>query len=76
LILSALLSAAGYVGSSKQQTAEVVEAIRIGTGVIPAVILLIGIILLVMVPINHQRELEIQAAIEEKHSSHPDIIDI
>ena len=73
LILSALLSAAGYVGSSKQQTAEVVQAIRIGTGVIPAVILLIGIILLAMVPINHKRELEIQAAIEAKHSAQPDM---
>jgi GPH family glycoside/pentoside/hexuronide:cation symporter len=75
LILSALLSAAGYVGTSKQQTAEVVQAIRIGTGVIPAVILIIGIILLAMVPINHKRELEIQAAIEAKHSTKPDTVE-
>ena len=68
LILSALLSAAGYIGDTKHQTAEVVQAIRYGTGLIPAVILIIGIILLAMVPINHKRELEIQAAIEEKHS--------
>ena len=67
LILSVLLSAAGYVGDTKHQTAEVVQAIRYGTGLIPAVILLIGIILLAMVPINHKRELEIQAAIEGKH---------
>jgi Na+/melibiose symporter-like transporter len=45
----------------------VVQAIRYGTGLIPAVIIIIGIILLAMVPINHKRELEIQAAIEEKH---------
>ena len=67
LVLSALLSAAGYVGETKHQTAEVVQAIRYGTGLIPAVILLIGIILLANFPINHQRELEIQTAIEEKH---------
>jgi len=67
LILSALLSAAGYVGTSKHQTAEVVQAIRFGTGLIPALILLVGIILLALLPLNHKRELEIQAAIEAKH---------
>ena len=67
LILSVLLSAAGYIGDTKHQTAEVVQAIRFGTGLIPAVILIIGVILLAMVPINHKRELEIQVAIEAKH---------
>lgn len=67
LILSTLLSASGYVGGSKSQTAEVVQAIRFGTGIIPATILLIGIFLLILLPINHKKELEIQAAIEEKH---------
>ena len=71
LVLSAVLSAAGYVGESKHQTAEVVQAIRYGTGIIPAVILLVGIFLLILVPINHKRELEIQAAIEVKHGGHP-----
>ena len=71
LILSVLLSAAGYIGETKHQTAEVVQAIRYGTGLIPALIIIIGIILLAMVPINHKRELEIQAAIEAKHGSHP-----
>jgi GPH family glycoside/pentoside/hexuronide:cation symporter len=67
LILSTLLSMAGYIGETKHQTAEVVQAIRFGTGLIPAAILLVGIILLARLPIHHQRELEIQAAIEEKH---------
>lgn len=67
LILSALLSAAGYIGETKHQTAEVVQAIRYGTGLIPAVIIIIGIILLAMLPINHKRELEIQAAMEAMH---------
>jgi len=74
LILSALISAAGYVGSSKSQSAEVVQAIRFGAGLIPAVILLIGIILLILLPINHKKELEIQAAIEEKHGKKLDVI--
>jgi glycoside/pentoside/hexuronide:cation symporter, GPH family len=73
LILSVLLSAAGYIGNTKHQTAEVVQAIRYGTGLIPAVILIIGIILLAMVPINHKRELEIQAAIEAKHDHNPEL---
>jgi Na+/melibiose symporter-like transporter len=67
LILSALLSAEGYVGESKSQTAEVVRAIRIGTGIVPAALLLVGIALLTQLPINHNRELEIQAIIEERH---------
>jgi Na+/melibiose symporter-like transporter len=74
LILSALLSAAGYVGESKSQTAEVVRAIRLGTGIIPAAILLAGIALLILLPINHKRELEIQTAIEAKHGTGPDTV--
>jgi Na+/melibiose symporter-like transporter len=68
LILSALLSAAGYIGETKSQTAEVVRAIRFGTGLIPALILLVGIVLLAKLPIDHQREREIQTVIQEKHS--------
>jgi len=67
LILSSLMSAAGYAGESKEQTAEVVRAIRLGTGIIPAVILLIGILILSRLPIDNKREKEIQAAIEAKH---------
>jgi len=71
LILSALLSASGYIGESKSQAAEVVWAIRFGTGIIPAFIILIGIFLLFRFPINHKKESEIQAAIEAKHGMHP-----
>lgn len=69
VILSSLMSAAGYVGETKEQTAEVVRAIRLGTGIIPAIILLAGIIVLSRIPINFKREKEIQAAIEAKHGS-------
>ncbi len=72
LILSALLSSAGYIGNVKQQSAEVVRAIRFGTGLIPAIFLAAGILLLVFLPIDHKRELEIQAAIEAKHVKQPE----
>jgi GPH family glycoside/pentoside/hexuronide:cation symporter len=68
LILSMMLSAAGYIGDSKSQSAEVVSAIRYGTGIIVSLVILIGIFLLFRLPINHKKELEIQAAIEAKHS--------
>ena len=68
LILSALLTAAGYAGSVKQQTPEVVRAIRLGTGIIPALILLTGILIFYTLPINHKRELEIQKAMESIHA--------
>jgi Na+/melibiose symporter-like transporter len=71
LVLSALLSASGYIGETKHQTAEVVQAIRLGTGLVPALILVVGIILLAKLPLDHKRELEIQAAIEEKHGQKP-----
>ncbi len=67
LILSTLLSMSGYVGETKHQTAEVVQAIRYGTGLIPAAIMVIGIFLLTKLPIDHNRELEIQAEIEAIH---------
>ena len=69
LILSTLLSAAGYIGDTKHQTAEVVQAIRFGTGLIPALVLAVGIFLLIKFPINHKQELEIRAAMEEKHGT-------
>ena len=76
LILSTLLSAAGYVGESKSQTAEVVQSIRLGTGIIPAAFLFVGIVLLILLPINHKKELEIQAAIQEKHGKKPDTVNL
>lgn len=75
LILSALMSAAGYVGETKHQTIEVVRAIRIGTGIIPGVLLLIGIIFIICIPISHKREQEIQLAIEAKHQDNNEIMD-
>lgn len=72
VILSSLMSAAGYVGESKEQSAEVVRAIRLGTGIIPAGILLAGILILSRIPINHKREKEIEAAIDDKHGSKSD----
>lgn len=69
VILSSLMSVAGYVGESKEQTAEVVRAIRLGTGIIPALILLAGILVLSRVPIGNERQKEIEAAIEVRHGA-------
>ncbi|MGL1891396.1 MAG: MFS transporter [Spirochaetaceae bacterium] len=70
LILSTLLSATGYDGTVKVQAPEVVQAIRIGTGFVPAAILTVGIILLACVPLGLKREREIQKGINEKHAAH------
>lgn len=67
LIMSSLMSVSGYDGSLKVQTAEATQAIRYGTGLIPALILLAGILVLTRLPINKQKEQEIQDEIEAKH---------
>jgi GPH family glycoside/pentoside/hexuronide:cation symporter len=69
LILSWMLTISGYVGESKHQTAEVVQSIRMGVGLVPAIILLIGIVLVSQLPLNHERELEIEQAITRKHGA-------
>jgi Na+/melibiose symporter-like transporter len=67
LILSTLLEVTNYDGAVKQQSAEVVNAIRVGTGIIPASILLVGLILLMFVPFGFKREKEITQHVKEKH---------
>ncbi len=68
--MSILMTSAGYVGAVKEQTPEVVQAIRLGTGLLPGLILLLGVIIIFKLPINHKREKEIQLLVEEKHHSH------
>ena len=75
LILGLLLDVAGYDGAVQHQNPQVVSAIRFGAGLIPAIILVIGIILLRLLPIDHNREKEIQEAIEEKHGITVDIVE-
>ncbi|NSW52416.1 MAG: MFS transporter [Anaerolineae bacterium] len=67
LILSTLLEVTNYNGAVKHQTAEVVNAIRLGTGIIPAAILLVGLIVLMFVPFGFQREHEITKHVQERH---------
>ena len=69
LILSWMLTVSGYVGEVKHQTAEVIQSIRIGVGLVPSIILMIGIFLIILLPLDHKRELEIEAAISRKHSA-------
>lgn len=66
-ILSMMMEATGYIGDVKEQTAEVVTAIRMGTGLVPAVMLIIGIIVISRIPIDFAREKEIQQIMEAKH---------
>jgi GPH family glycoside/pentoside/hexuronide:cation symporter len=72
LILSSLLEATNYNGAVKQQTAEVANAIRVGTGIIPAMILLVGLIVLMYVPFGFNREKEITQLVQEKHGTEDD----
>lgn len=74
LIMSTMLSATGYVGGQKHQTAEVAQAIRVATGIIPAVILLAGLGLLMLMPISFAREKEIQQLINEKHTGEAEAV--
>lgn len=71
LILSWMLTSAGYIGGSKSQTAEVLQAIRVGVGLVPAIILLVGIVLIARLPLDKKREQEIEAAMYEIHGDSP-----
>lgn len=75
LILSTLMTATGYDGSVTEQTAEVVQAIRIGTGIIPALLLIVGVVIISKIPIGHAREKEIQASIEAIHGKKNEIVE-
>lgn len=66
LVLSGLLALAGY-SASDPHAPQTIQAIRIGAGLIPALLLLGGILLLIRLPITKQREAEIQAEVEAKH---------
>ncbi len=68
LILSFLTSRAGYISDQKAQSYEVMQAIRIGNGLIPAIILLIGLIIFLKFPIDKKREKEIQHFVEDTHN--------
>lgn len=68
LILSVLLDMSGYDGTIKLQTEAVQNAIRLGTGIIPALILILGLIVFSFLPFGFEREKEIQRIIKEKHN--------
>jgi len=67
LILSVLLDRTGYDGSVQLQTEAVNNAIRLGTGIIPAILLTLGLITFSLIPFGLKREKEIQNLIKEKH---------
>lgn len=68
LILGYLLDASGYIGGQKIQSESVVSAIRYGTGIIPAAILLVGLVVLRLLPLDRNKENNIQNKTIEKHN--------
>jgi len=69
LIIGAFLSSSGYDGAVKVQAPEVVNAIRLSTGLIPAVLLLVGIIVLSFMPLGKKQEDQLKDAIEDRRKS-------
>ena len=72
LIMGAFLSKAGYDGSVKAQTLEVVQAIRTAVGLIPSIILIVGILLLLKFPFGKKEEEMIHQQIVAKHQTDRD----
>ncbi len=68
LILSFLMEQTGYISEQKAQSFEVMQAIRFGNGLIPAIILLIGLLVFLKFPIDKKREKEIQQFVEDTHN--------
>lgn len=66
-----ILSAFGYNGTSKVQTAAAQWGIRLATGIMPAVLLLIGIFFLSKYPIDKKTEEWVEAETLKKHGADP-----
>lgn len=73
LLLGTILDITGYDGAIKEQSAEVVKAIRIGVGIIPAIILLIGILVMLKFPFGKKDEKILHDKIVEKHAMNEEL---
>jgi len=76
LLLGTMLDIAGYNGAIKEQSALVIRAIRTGVGIVPAIILLIGILLLLKFPFGKEDEGRLQDEIVAKHALNEAMDDI
>lgn len=61
-----IISAFGFVAGAHEQSAEALMGIRIGTGVLPAVFMVLSIVPLFFLPIGKKREREISAFAESR----------
>lgn len=58
-IFTTIISNHGYDGTLKEQTLEAVRGIRIGAGLVPIIMLLVGLVPLLLFPIGRKLEKEI-----------------
>lgn len=73
-IFSFSLEYINYDGEATVQAAETVKGLRMIIGLMPAGLLLLGVIILSFLPLNRKRELEIEQQIKEKHDETGDVI--
>lgn len=66
-VFSFMLEFVNYNGEVTVQTADTIKGLRLTIGLMPAGILLIGVLILSLLPIGKNRELEIERLIKEKH---------
>ena len=60
-IFMSVITAFGFVSGQAEQSASALQGIRIGTGLIPFVFTLFGVVPLLFFPINKAREQELSA---------------
>ncbi len=66
-IFSFMLNFINYNGEVTEQAVDTLNGLRLTIGLIPVVFLTIGIIVISFMPINKEREQEIEQLIKEKH---------
>jgi GPH family glycoside/pentoside/hexuronide:cation symporter len=67
-IFTSILSAYKFVAGSEEQSAQAIQGIKIGAGLIPFILTLVGIIPLLFFPINKKREQELsEFSVKQRH---------
>ncbi len=67
LVFTNVISFYGYDGKLEQQTAEAVKGIRIGAGLVPLIMCVIGLIPMLLFPIGRKKERELSDYMAKKH---------
>jgi GPH family glycoside/pentoside/hexuronide:cation symporter len=72
-IFTSILSAYKFVAGNEEQSARAIQGIKVGAGLIPFVLTLVGIIPLLFFPINKNREQELSDfSIQQRHKNEND----